>query len=160
MRRLILWALLFVWLAGCSGGGAVKPDEEYTKPLNLADYKGKVVLLDFWATWCPPCRAMIPHEKALVRQLEGKPFVLLGVSGDDTLDDLKKFDAAEQLSWRNFWDEGGQLRRQWGIKAYPTMIVLDHEGNEVARIRGAGKANEAKLAAAIDEALEKVPTDK
>jgi thiol-disulfide isomerase/thioredoxin len=160
MRRLILWALLFVWLVGCSGGGTVKPDEEYTKPLNLADYKGKVVLLDFWATWCGPCRAMIPHEKALVRQLEGKPFVLIGISADRALDDRKRFDAAEQLPWRNFWDEDGKLGGQWAVRGYPTMIVLDHEGNEVARIVGAGKANEAKLAAAIDEALAKVPADK
>jgi thiol-disulfide isomerase/thioredoxin len=160
MRRLFLWTLLLISLAGCSGGGPLKPDEEYTRPLNLADYKGKVVLLDFWATWCGPCRAMIPHEKALVQRLEGKPFVLIGISADRALDDLKRFDAAEQLPWRNFWDEGGHFGGQWGIEGYPTMIVLDHTGNEVARIVGSGKANETKLDAAIDEALKKVPTDK
>ena len=160
MRRSLLWVLLFVGLAGCSGGGPMKPDEEYTKPFNLADYKGKVVLLDFWATWCGPCRAMIPHERALVKRLEGKPFVLVGVSADYTLDDLKRFDASEGLPWRNFWDRGGELGKQWRIRGYPTMIVLDHEGNEVARIVGAGERSKERLDAAIDEALEKVPAGK
>ncbi len=159
MRRLFPWALLFLWLAGCSGG-PLKPDEEYTRPLDLADYKGKVVLLDFWATWCGPCRAMIPHEKVLVERLEGKPFVLLGISADNSLDDLKKYDASEQLTWRNFWDRDGRLGEQWHVRGYPTMIVLDHEGNEVARIVGAGKESKQKLDAAIDEALKKVPASK
>jgi thiol-disulfide isomerase/thioredoxin len=159
MHRSFPWVLLLVVLVGCSGG-TLKPDEDYTKPLDLADYKGKVVLLDFWATWCGPCRAMIPHEKSLVKRLDGKPFVLIGVSADYTLDDLKRFDASEGLPWRNFWDKSGDFGQQWKIRGYPTMIVLDHEGNEVTRVVGAGRPNEAKLDAAIDAALKKVPLGK
>ena len=51
--------------------------------LKLSDYRGKVVVLSFWATWCGPCMAMVPHERSLVKRMEGKPFALLGFNGDD-----------------------------------------------------------------------------
>ena len=158
MRRLFLAGLLFILLAGCSGDSskpaALKPDEDYTRPINLSDYKGKVVLLDFWATWCPPCRRILPHEKELVKRLEGKPFVMIGISADHTLAELKEFDSSEQLPWRNFWDADHNMLGKWKVKAFPTMIVLDHEGKEVRRIVGADKD---ELDEAIDEALKKVP---
>ena len=53
------------------------------RKLKLSDYRGKVVAVVFWATWCGPCMGMVPHERELVKRLEGKPFVLLGVNGDD-----------------------------------------------------------------------------
>ena len=52
-------------------------------PVQLSKYNGKVVLVDFWATWCGPCRALIPHEKELHRQYDTRPFVILGVSRDE-----------------------------------------------------------------------------
>jgi len=160
MRRLFLWGLLFVLLAGCSGDSSssrpapLKSDEDYTRPIDLSAYRGKVVLLDFWATWCAPCRSMLPHEKELVKRLEGKPFVMIGISADETLSDLQQFDAVERLPWRNYWDASHEMQRKWRIQGYPTMIVLDREGREVRRIVGAEKD---ELEEAIEEALKKVP---
>jgi len=69
------------------GVGKPAPDVEGTdldgKKVKLSSYKGKVVVLDIWATWCGPCKAMIPHERELVKKLEGKPFVFLSVSADE-----------------------------------------------------------------------------
>ena len=71
---------------------------------KLSDYRGKVVMLDFRGHWCPPCRAMYPHERELNRKLADKPFVLLGVNSDGDLDEARAAVSSENLSWRHFWN--------------------------------------------------------
>jgi thiol-disulfide isomerase/thioredoxin len=106
------------------------------KRLKLSDYRGKVVMLEFWAGWCPHCRKLIPNERALVSQLKDRPFVLLGVNAD------KKSDAAliqrkKVTNWRS-WQDGpsGPISAKYQIKGYPTVFLLDREG----KIRYAGSA--------------------
>ena len=98
------------------------------KPLKLSDYRGKVVMLDFWATWCPPCRAMIPHEKELVNRMQGRPFVLLGVSLDHTPQELKSYMANEKINWPNIYDAGGPIGKAWGVQGIPTVYLIDTKG--------------------------------
>ena len=78
------------------------------KPLRLSDHRGKVVVICFWATWCGPCMAMVPHERELVARLEGKPFVLLGVNSDESKDREKAKEAtdAKRMTWPSWWDGG------------------------------------------------------
>lgn len=101
--------------------------------MKLSDHRGKVVVLVFWAKWCGPCRQMIPHEKALVKRLAGKPFVLLGVNGDGDRDGLRKWLEKEPLPWRSWWDgdkgDGdGRVTRAWNVTAWPTVYILDGRG--------------------------------
>jgi thiol-disulfide isomerase/thioredoxin len=113
--------------------GKVAPDIEGLdsdgKPLKLSDYRGKVVVLDFWATWCTPCMALVPHEVKLCKRLEGKPFAMVGVDFDATRDELKKAEKENGITWRSFHDgRQGPIGEKWRIQAIPAIYVLDAKG--------------------------------
>jgi thiol-disulfide isomerase/thioredoxin len=99
------------------------------KKEKLSDYKGKVVVLDIWATWCGPCRAMIPHEREMVGRLKSKPFALISASADVAKEDLQKFLEKEKMPWNHWWvgnEEG--LVKDWNVRFYPTIYVIDAKG--------------------------------
>ena len=100
------------------------------KKTSLADHAGKVVVLDIWATWCGPCRAMIPHEREMVEKLKDKPFALISVSADDEKKELEDFLAKEKMPWTHWWDNGGDsaLLKQWNVRFFPTVYVIDARG--------------------------------
>ena len=107
------------------------------RPMKLSDYRGKVVVLDFWGDWCGPCRAMYPHERSLVKRLDGKPFALLGINSDSDPQKLKERMKEENVTWP-FWRDGGStqgpIATAWNIHGWPTIYVLDHKG--VIRYKG------------------------
>ncbi|VTR99767.1 TlpA family protein disulfide reductase [Tuwongella immobilis] len=113
--------------------GMTAPDAESTgldgKKVKLSDHRGKVVVLDFWATWCGPCKAMIPHEREMVARLKGKPFALISISADDAKEDLETFLKETAMPWTH-WYEGakGELLGKWNITAFPTIYVIDAKG--------------------------------
>lgn len=120
------------------------------KKVKLSGYKGKVVLLDIWATWCPPCRAMIPHERDLVKRMKDKPFVLVSVSADDEKKTLTDFLEKEPMPWVHWWDgEDGKLLKTFRVKAFPTLYLIDHKG--VIRKKWVGKPDDKTLDAAVEE---------
>jgi thiol-disulfide isomerase/thioredoxin len=106
-------------------------------PVKLGDYAGKVVVLDFWATWCGPCRAMIPHTREMVKANEKKPFVFVSVSCDAKRETLKAFTDKTEMPWTHWWDgQGGKVARAYQIQAFPTLYVIDHKG--VIRFKSVG----------------------
>jgi thiol-disulfide isomerase/thioredoxin len=124
------------------------------KKVKLSDYKGKVVLLDVWATWCGPCRAMIPHERDMVKKLKDKPFVLVSVSVDDKKETLTEFLDKEPMPWVHWWQDGQQnpVMKKFRVRAFPTMYLLDHSG--VIKHKWVGNPGNDKLDKAVDEAVE------
>ena len=73
---------------------------------------------------------MFPHERSLVKRLEGKPFVLLGVNSDESRKELKAVMKKEKITWRSFWNGGrdGPISREWGIRGWPTLVIIDAKG--------------------------------
>lgn len=106
------------------------PDVE-GKLVSLSDYRGKVVLVDIWATWCSPCRAELPHLKKLEEEMENTDLVVIGVSVDvrKNYDKWKKMvDDGEVKGIQLFANGGKQLCKDYGVNGIPRFIVFDREG--------------------------------
>jgi thiol-disulfide isomerase/thioredoxin len=109
----------------------IEADDLDGAPFRLTQYRGKVVVLTFWATWCGPCMAMVPHERTMVKRFEGKPFALLGINGDQERDTAKRAVREHQINWRSWWDAGAKNERisqTWNVRGWPTGYVIDHKG--------------------------------
>ena len=113
---------------------------------SLADYKGKVVLLNFWATWCAPCREEMPSLDALQGELGGKDFQVVAIAaGPNPPPAIEKFmTEAKIVNLPVLLDPRQGLAREMGVMGMPVTILIDRDGNEIARlIGGADWASEA-----------------
>ncbi|MEO2090267.1 MAG: TlpA disulfide reductase family protein [Gemmataceae bacterium] len=116
--------------------GKVAPDIEGEDldgvKFKLSDYKGKVVVVTFWAKWCGACLVMAPRERELADRMTDRPFVLIGVNGDPEKKGLAEVMAQHKINWRSFWagEKGpaGPIPTAWNVNQWPTTYLIDHTG--------------------------------
>ena len=121
-----LTAMTMAWI------GKPAPDFQVTglngEALSLAQYRGQVVLLDFWATWCGPCLVEMPKLKKTYQTYKDQKFQIIGISLDRSKEPLEAYIEKEGIAWDNYWDEDRSLRTLYGVSAIPTAFLIDGEG--------------------------------
>lgn len=114
--------------------------------VKLSDYRGKKVLLNFWATWCPPCKVEMPHMEKFYKDYQDKQVVILGVNlahTESSVEDVQRFVKNYGLTFPIVSDEKGKISSRYQVVAYPTSYVIDSQG--VIRNKFQGAINEEMM---------------
>jgi peroxiredoxin len=130
------------------------PDFSFTSAegeyVSLDDLRGKVVVLDFWGTWCPPCVESVPELRTLHKRYSKEPsFMLIGISSDSDEQEWREFTAKNKMVWPQYRDKDAKIQRAFGVRAFPTYVVIDHEGIVQFRSVGLSWQRSANLEDAI-----------
>jgi len=160
-QRLLKWWIVllsafFFWMQGAEGnlgrswagpslfhvykGRVNAPDFSLEdldgKMVNLRDHRGQVILLNFWATWCPNCRQERPSLNALYNQYRSQDFILFRIDSKESRETVLKFLEKEPLQVPILLDKKGKVERLFGVWAHPTTYLIDRQG--IVRYRSVG----------------------
>lgn len=103
---------------------------------TLSDFKGKIVFLNFWTTWCPDCRKEMPYMEKLHRRLNGQDFAMIAVNLQEPALRVKNFLKKYQLTFTILLDTKGKIGQRFGIRAIPTTYILDKNGGVIGKAFG------------------------
>lgn len=108
----------------------------YSKPIILSDIKSKYILIDFWATWCPPCLKTILEIKGIREDFSSSDLEIIGVSADHSIKNLKKGIADHKMDWIHIYDEMRDIQEYFGVTSLPTLILIDNKGEIIWKSAG------------------------
>ncbi|MDR3337409.1 MAG: TlpA family protein disulfide reductase [Treponema sp.] len=123
------------------------------REITLSKLKGKVVFLNFWATWCPPCRAEMPSMEALYRRFRNQGMEFLAVDVMENNKDVSGFLTANNLSFPAAIDTNGGVSNSYGVQSIPATFIIDRDGKIILIAVGARNWNTREVIAAFDELL-------
>ncbi len=124
---------------------------------SLADYRGKVVLLNFWASWCPPCLREMPSMERLRLKMAGRPLEIVALASAEGPNDVKEFLSKMKLGFPILLDIDGSNTKRWKVFALPTSFLLDAKGQVRYVLTGPTEWDEGEALKIIESMLEEMP---
>ena len=143
---------LAVCMPFLSGAFASQPS------LDLSQFRGKVVVVDFWASWCKPCRQSIPWLNELRARYGSQGLVILGVNVDANRADAEKFQRDTPIRFEVLYDPQGKMAEQFGLQGMPTTFVFDREGKLIHTLVGYREARRTEHETQILNLLKRNPS--
>ncbi|MFY0677031.1 MAG: TlpA family protein disulfide reductase [Neptuniibacter sp.] len=127
------------------------------QPVALESFKGKVILLNFWATWCPPCIKEMPSMERLRNQLSGKPFEVVAINVGESPTTVSSFmlELDTELTFPILLDQDAKSFGQLGLRGLPMTLILDHEGNIIEKVLGGRDWDDKKSVDLIMQEVDK-----
>jgi thiol-disulfide isomerase/thioredoxin len=123
------------------------------KPLKLENYRGKVVMVQFWATYCPPCLKEMPSMMRLQAKLAGKPFAILSVNMGETEKEVKDFLAKVNTDFTILMDSDGKALSAWKVFVAPSTFLVDPKGNIRYTLQGGAEWDGPEYVAIISKLM-------
>ena len=168
MPRLLIGVLSLIFLPALSHGATLEPYQVNEQRLftlpnlkdethSLSDYRGKVVLINFWASWCPPCIHEMPVLKKLKQTLADKPFEILALNVGEKKYKVRKFTKLISLDLPVLLDTSSDTFNAWRVKTLPTSFIVDAGGTVRYRVQGNPGWDSAKTRSIIDKLLAEIP---
>lgn len=136
---------------------ALQKIEEGDLPVDLKSLRGRVVLVDFWASWCAPCAHSFSYLNALHQEFESRGLSVIGISVDERADNARRFLGRYPAAFRNALDSGGACPRAFKVEAMPSSYLVDRQGRIVEIHRGFNSADVAARRQAVLRVLEQQP---
>ena len=123
------------------------------RPLEMAALKGQVVLVNFWATWCPPCRREMPSMDRLDKMETGRPFTILAVNVREEADQVERFLEETPVSFPIVLDTEGKLAKAWKAFVFPTSYLVDKKGRIRFSLNGTLEWDDPEIVELIDRLM-------
>lgn len=123
------------------------------RTFSLSSLKGKVILLNFWATWCPPCKAEMPSMNQLYNEIKAKRFEVVAVSSDRSLSNVKEFLSKSRVDFTVLFDEKKTVTREYKVFSMPTTFLIDRNGLIVEKYYGEYDWTDSEVRKQIEKLL-------